>query len=257
MNEHASTAAATAKGMHGSVALIAGSCDKTGAAIACSLAAKGAVVALCGAGRDALESLVGTVAAQGGQAIALAAEPAAISAVVGDALAKFGKIDILVNNPGDIVGRPLLQQSTAEFESDVTAILTTSFRLLREVVPAMCKARHGRIVNVFDMSYLGLPGRANLAAASAGVFGLTRSAALELAAAGITVNSVVKGDVAGSDLPAADAEKLAGQIPVKRIGAPADIAHAVAFFAAPSAKYVTGQTLFVCGGKSAHFSMSV
>lgn len=260
MNEHTRTAAAAAREseFRNSVALIVGAPDDTGTGIARDLASQGAAVGLCGGGRDALESLARDIVAQGGKAIALATEgQTTISDVVAGVLAKFGKIDILVNNPGELPGRSLLGQSPSEFENDLAVILTTAFGFLREVVPAMRKGQYGRIVNIFGLSYLGLPGRANLGAAYGGVFGLTRSVALELAAAGITVNSVVKGDVARADLPAAEVEKLAGQIPAKRMGTAADVAHAVKFFAAPSTKYVTGQTLFVCGGKSAYFSMSV
>ena len=260
MNNIATNATRTARAsdFHNSVALIVGPCDETGAGIARYFSSRGAAVGLCGAGGDVLESLAGAISAQGGNAIAFATEGSAtISDIFGRVLSKFGKIDILVNNTGEIAGRSVLEQSMSDFERDIAAILTRSFGFLHEVVPSMRKAQYGRIVNIFGLSYLGLPGRANLAAAYAGVFGITRSVALETAAAGITVNSVVRGDIAGVTSLGADAEKLAGQIPVKRLGTAADVAHAIQFFASQSTKYVTGQTLFVCGGKSAYFSMSV
>jgi len=259
MNSSASTAAETARAsdLSNSVAVIAGACDDCGAGIARYLSSRGAALALCGADRDALDSLVAEIVAAGGQAIVAGSEQsAAIPDVVDRVRSKFGKIDVLVNNPGEVAGRSV-ELPASEFEKSLAAILTTAFGFLHAVVPAMRERRYGRIINVYGLAYLGLPAQANLAAAYAGIFGLTRSVALETAADGITVNSVVKGDIARSNLAAADADKLAGQIPVKRIGTAADVARAVGFFALPSTKYVTGQTLFVCGGRSAYFSMSV
>lgn len=241
-----------------SVALIAGPCDDTGIGIARCLSARGAAVALCGPDRGALDTIAGEIVAQGEKAIAVVTEgPQALPATIDRVRQSLGKIDILVNNPGELIGRSLPDLSTGEFEKGLAAVLTASFAFIREVVPVMRERHYGRIVNIYGLSFLGFPAHANLGAAYAGIFGLARSVALETAASGITVNSVVKGDISRASLPAPDAEKLAGQIPVKRMGTAADVAHAVKFFASPETKYVTGQTLFVCGGKSAYFSMSV
>lgn len=244
----------------GQVALISNVGDEIGADIARYFASMGAAVGLGGTDRAAMEKLAGEIAAHGGQGIAMASTTAGaegISETVDRLRTKFGKIDILVNNPGEAASCALPQLSVGDFKQNIDSILTTSFAFLREVVPGMRQRQYGRIINICSLAYLGLPTQANTAAAHAGIFGLTRSVALETATDGITVNSVVKGDIARADLPAADAEKLANRIPVKRLGTTADIVHAVNYFASAATAYVTGQTLFVCGGKSVHFSMSV
>jgi 3-oxoacyl-[acyl-carrier protein] reductase/2-[hydroxy(phenyl)methyl]-succinyl-CoA dehydrogenase BbsC subunit len=244
----------------GQVVLVADACDVVGAQIGRAFAARGAAVALCGANAKSLDLLVGEIAASGGQAImAVAADGAAqdIPAIVARVQAQFGKIDILVNNPGDVPDDNAADLAVSAFSANVEAMLTRSFSFLHEVLPAMRARRYGRIINIYNLAYLGLPGHPSVAAAHAGLFGLTRSVALEAAAEGVTINAVVKGDIAPPDLPADEAEKIGGRIPVKRPGLPADVLHGVNFFALPAAAYVTGQTLFVCGGKSAYFSMSV
>jgi 3-oxoacyl-[acyl-carrier protein] reductase/2-[hydroxy(phenyl)methyl]-succinyl-CoA dehydrogenase BbsC subunit len=144
------------------------------------------------------------------------------------------------------------------FRDTVDAVLRAPYSCLRAVVPAMRERGYGRIINISSLEYLGLPGKIGVAAAQAGIFGLTRAAALEVARDNITVNNLVLGDIV-ADGTLSDEEKtvLAGSIPVKRVGSLADVAYAVAFFADEKAKYVTGQTFFICGGKSAYFSMSV
>jgi 3-oxoacyl-[acyl-carrier protein] reductase/2-[hydroxy(phenyl)methyl]-succinyl-CoA dehydrogenase BbsC subunit len=109
------------------------------------------------------------------------------------------------------------------------------------------------------LEYLGWPGKANYSAAASGIFGLTRSLALELAKDDITVNCLSRGDILYPEAGLAEeaAAKLADAQPVKRLGTPEDVANAVGFFASEASKYITGQTLFVCGGKSLYFSMSV
>ncbi len=258
----ASTAAETRRTADFSdqVALIAGACDESGSEIARYLSSRGAAVGLCGANRQALELLAGGIVAEGGNALAAATEgtgPEAIPNAIDRVRSQFGKIDILVNNPSDAAGRSLVELPISEFKKDLDTIVTTSYEFLHEVIPSMREHQYGRIINIYGLPYLGWPAQANLGASYAGIFGLTRSLALETAVDGITVNSVVKGDIAAAGMPAADAEKMANQIPVRRMGTVADVIHAIKFFASPSAKYVTGQTLFVCGGKSAYFSMSV
>lgn len=240
----------------GQVVLVVDACDAVGAQIGRAFAARGAAVALCGADADRLERLAGEIAAGGGQAIAVGATQD-VAALVMRVQTQFGKIDILVNNPGEMPDGNAADLAVSDFRTNVEAMLTRSFAVLHAVLPGMRARRHGRIVNIFDLAYLGLPGRPSVAAAHGGLFGLTRSVALEAAAEGVTVNAIVQGDIAAADLPAEEAEKRGARIPVKRPGTPADVVHAVGFFVSPAAAYVTGQTLFVCGGKSAYFSMSV
>ncbi len=243
--------------LSGQVALVAGGGDESGTEIARQLSSRGATVALCNVDSKVLELLVGNMGAESGNAIAGTTERVqAMSNAVSRVRAQLGKIDILVNNASG-ADRFFPKLSVDEFHEALDATVTRSYELLHEAIPAMREKRYGRIINIYGLSYLGWPIQPPLAASYAAMFGLTRSLALETAVDGITVNGVVKGDIAATGLPAADAEKLASEIPVRRMGTAADVAYAVTFFASPSAKYVTGQTLFVCGGKSAYFSMSV
>lgn len=245
-------------GVNSRVALVVGATGGIGEAIAKQLAAAGAQLALASPDSGKLNSL----AAQIGKDKVLvlqvdAADPAAVTDCVNKVIARFGKIDILVNNAGEVAGKPLDALTSADIAVAIGTELTAPFYFIREVVPRMQRSGYGRVVNVSELGYLGLPNQSNAAAARAGLFGLTRSVALESARSGVTVNTVVKGDIATSATSDAERDKLAAGIPVRRLGTPADVARAVGFFAADSSKYLTGQTLFVCGGKSTYFSMSV
>lgn len=246
--------------LSGQGVVIANAGDELGAALAHYFASRGATVALCGLEAKSLDALARDIAAAGGQAVAAVSASDStqdIASTVERILARIEKIEILVNNLGDAPPHPTADLAVDNFRSSVEAMLIRSFGLMRVALQTMRARRYGRIINVYKLAYLGLPGQASVAAAHAGLFGLTRSLALEAANDGVTVNAVVQGDIGRPDLPAADAEKFAGAIPVKRLGTPADVAYAVGFFASPAASYVTGQTLFACGGKSAYFSMSV
>ncbi len=162
-----------------------------------------------------------------------------------------------MHNESALTGKPLQEISDADVGAALDAGLAAPFHYLREVVPGMREGGFGRVVCLSDLRYLGLADTSSVAAARSGLFGLTRALALESARDGVTVNTIVMGDLDNDSTPAADKEKLAGGIPVKRLGTPADVANAVGFLTAGSSKYVTGQTLFVCGGKSAYFSMSI
>ena len=241
----------------GSVAMIVG-CDETGIWIARDLASRGAAVGLCGNDPGVLEGIAGKIAAEGGKVIAVETDGAgevSITNAVDRVLTRFGTIDILINNPGVPRAGSLADVSPSELRTSIDANVTTPFFAMQAVIPSMRARRYGRIINIFSLSYLGLPGQVSVSATHAALFGLTRSISLEAAVDGISVNAVAKGDTDGSNV-AGDAEKPASQIPVRRMGTAADVAYAVRFFVSPSAKYVTGQTLFVCGGKSAYFSMS-
>lgn len=240
------------------VALVAGAAGEVGEAIARQLASAGTQLALAGDDQGALDALAKRL----GQAEVLTlqldpTDPAAIAGCVAKVLQRFGRIDVLVNNAGVVQGKPLSALSVADVTGALAAALAAPLHFMREVLPKMQDKGYGRVVNVSEMAYLGLPGQANVAAARAGLFGLARAAALESARNGVTVNTVVQGDIATAQTSDAERDKLATGIPVKRPGTPADVARAVGFFAADSSRYLTGQTLFVCGGKSVYFSMSV
>lgn len=242
------------------IALIAGAGDEIGQAIGLHLGAKGATVVACGPDASRLESLVSQIKANGGNAVAKRIDPAAsdqVTNVVKDVIAEFGRIDILINNTDSVCNKAVGDVSDADWETSIRCNLNPAFFFCREVMPKMRAQRYGRVINISSLDYIGWPGKAGYSAVKSAIFGLTRSLALEAARDEVTVNCVAKGDVATEQMPAELVEKTAASLPVKRIGKPEDIARAVAFFASDNSKYVTGQTFFVCGGKSAHFSMSI
>ena len=244
----------------GRVALIAGAADEIGAAIAQRLAADGAKIALCDQDTQKLAALAAKIIAAGGEAATFGVNPADAQAVRGcveKVVARYGRVDILVNNPAEAEGKGLVDLSTTGFAATLAAQLGAEFNFLHAVVPLMQKNSCGRVVNLSSLAYLGLPKNADMAAAKSGLFGLTRSIALEMARHNVTLNCVVKGDVPAASVAEEVKTKLAGGIPVKRVGTPEDVSYAVSFFASDSSDYVTGQTFFVCGGKSNYFSMSV
>lgn len=242
------------------VALIVNADDAVGEAVAFRLAGAGVQLALAGADAGRLDGLASRLSGKGATVMAVATAAVAAGAIrdnVAQVKARYGRIDILVHNESALTAKPLQEIADADVGAALDAGLAAPFHYLREVVPGMREGGFGRVVSISDLRYLGLAQSANVAAARSGLFGLTRALALESARDGVTVNTVVMGDLDGDATPAAEREKLAGGIPVKRLGVPADVANAVGFLAADSSKYVTGQTLFVCGGKSAYFSMSI
>jgi 3-oxoacyl-[acyl-carrier protein] reductase/2-[hydroxy(phenyl)methyl]-succinyl-CoA dehydrogenase BbsC subunit len=245
----------------GKVALILGAGLEPGPALARKLADDGATVALLDADLDRIKAVAADITNGGRIAWAgrLALDPSDnVQKDVDRVLKQYGRIDILINNTHRPLPQSLDSLTSTIFRDTVDAVLRAPYSCLRAVVPAMRERGYGRIINISSLEYLGLPGKIGVAAAQAGIFGLTRAAALEVARDNITVNNLVLGDIV-ADGTLSDEEKtvLAGSIPVKRVGSLADVAYAVAFFADEKAKYVTGQTFFICGGKSAYFSMSV
>ncbi len=241
------------------VALIAGVSNNVGEAIALRFADKGARLAVCDSDSSRVNDLVAKITDAGGEAVAFnvnLTEPDDVKTCVSKVMEQFGKIDILVNNPDEPEGKALNDLSIEDFNSSIDINLKSQFYFLREIMPIMQKNGGGRIINISALEYLGLPGKVNLSASTAGILGLTRSLALEAAKDDVTVNNVVKGDIANGNETEEEIEKKASKMPVKTLGKPADIARAVGFFASDFSKYVTGQTLFVCGGKSVHFSLS-
>ncbi|GAB6907080.1 3-oxoacyl-[acyl-carrier-protein] reductase [Desulfosarcina cetonica] len=242
------------------VAIVSGACDAVGAAISTRLAQKGATVIVSDSDPAKVDALLEEIQAADGKALGMtvdAADPAQVKAFVAKTIADLGKVDILVNNVDTQNGTPIQEVSDALWQAGLGANLNAVFYFCRELVPHMRANQYGRIITIGNLEYMGLPGKSNYAAVKSAIFGLTRALALESARDDVTVNCVAKGDIASADMSPEAIEKQAKGIPVKRLGTPEDVARTVGFFASDTSKYITGQTFFVCGGKSAYFSMSI
>ncbi len=240
-------------------ALVTGSARGIGAAIVRALAAQGrnVVINYTSAGsKQTAEELAAQVAAEHGvQACAVQADVSSYEQagnLVQSALEAFGHIDVLVNNAGITRDTLLMRMSEEQFDDVIAVDLKGVYNVCQHVAGPMAKQRSGRIINISSLSgILGQAGQANYSAAKAGVIGFTKAVARELAGRGITVNAVAPGFIE-TDMTANMNQKvldeMKDQIPLKRIGAPEDIAGAVAFLASEHAAYITGQVLQVDGG---------
>ena len=238
------------------VALVTGASRGIGAAVAKRLAAGGAVVAINYAGRaDAAAEVVAAIESHGGTATAFQADvsdPAACAALVDDVVARFGRIDVLVNNAGITRDGLLVRMSDDDWRAVLDTNLSGAFYLSRAVGKLMMKQRSGSIINISSVvGVMGNAGQANYAAAKAGLIGLTKSVARELARRGVRANAVAPGFIATDmtdALPEAARDAVAASIAMARLGAPEDIAATVAFLASDDASYITGQVIAVDGG---------
>lgn len=242
--------------LEGKNALVTGASRGIGAAIAKRLAAEGAAVAVNYSGsKAAADSVVAEIEAAGGKAIALQADvsdPAACAALVDLAIEQLGALDIVVNNAGIARDGLLVRMSDEDWSAVISTNLSAVFSITRAVARPFMKQRSGCIINITSViGLVGNAGQANYAAAKAGVIGLTKSAARELAPRGVRVNAIAPGFIATDmtdELPEAVREAAKHQIALREFGTVEDIASAVAFFASDDARYVTGQTLAVDGG---------
>ncbi|GAB4397469.1 MAG: 3-oxoacyl-ACP reductase FabG [Rhodoferax sp.] len=244
----------TTPSMAGQVALVTGATRGIGAAIAQALAAQGVRVVGTATKPEGAQAIAAALSAyEGCTGIALDVTDAAAADAALDALIKsHGALHILVNNAGITRDNLALRMKDEEWDAVLDTNLKAVFRMSRAAMRPMMKQRYGRIVNITSVvGASGNPGQANYAAAKAGVAGMTRALARELASRAITVNCVAPGfidtDMTGH-LPEAQKQALLGQIPMGRLGAPQDIAQAVCFLASPAAAYITGQELHVNGG---------
>ncbi len=236
----------------GKRALVTGASGGIGAAIARSLHGAGAAVGLSGTRTAPLEALAAELGAGAHVLPCDLADAAAVEALPKQAAEAMGGVDILVNNAGITRDGLFMRMSDADWQDVIDVNLTAAMRLARGVLRAMMKARWGRIVNISSVvGATGNPGQANYVAAKAGLVGMTKALALEVATRGITVNAVAPGFIATAMTDRlTDAQKAAilGQIPSGEMGTPEDVAAAVLFLAGPGARYVTGHTLHVNGG---------
>jgi 3-oxoacyl-[acyl-carrier protein] reductase len=233
------------------VALVTGASGGIGAAIARALHAQGAIVALSGTRMDALEALAAELGSRAHACPADLADPAAPDALVAQAEA-LGGLHILVNNAGLTRDMLALRMKDEDWQAVLDVDLTAPFRLARAALRGMLRRRAGRIVSISSIvGATGNAGQANYAAAKAGLVGMSKALAQEVASRGVTVNVVAPGFVATPMTDAlndAQKAKLQGTIPLGRMGAPADIAAAVTYLASDEAGWVTGATLHVNGG---------
>jgi 3-oxoacyl-[acyl-carrier protein] reductase len=238
--------------LNGKAALVTGASGGIGGAIARALHAQGATVTLSGTRMDALDRLKADLGERAHVAVAKMDDAADIERLAKDAEAAMGKIDILVNNAGITRDNISMRMKDEEWEKVLDVNLTGTFRLTRAAMRGMMKRRSGRVINITSIvGVTGNPGQANYAAAKAGLIGMSKSLALELASRGITVNCVAPGFIATpmTDALTDDQKKtILGRVPAARLGTSGEIAAAVVFLASDEAAYVTGQTLHINGG---------
>jgi 3-oxoacyl-[acyl-carrier protein] reductase len=233
-------------------ALVTGASGGIGGAVARALHARGATVALSGTRVAPLEALAAELGDRAHVVTCDLSDAAAVDALPGRATAAMGGLDILVNNAGLTRDNLFIRMSDADWDAVVAVNLSAAFRLMRGSLRGMMKGRWGRIVSVTSIvGVTGNPGQGNYAASKAGLIGMSKSLAAEVASRGITVNCVAPGfvETAMTDaLTAAQKERLLGAIPAGRMGTAPEIAAAVVYLASDEAAYVTGQTLHVNGG---------
>ncbi len=238
--------------LSGKRALVTGASGGIGGAIARALHRNGAAVVLSGTKKDMLEALAGEL---GERAVAVAAnlgDRAAIDDLAARSEQALGGIDILVNNAGLTRDGLAVRMSDEDWQTVIDVNLTAAFRLSRACLRGMMKRRFGRIISITSVvAATGNPGQANYAASKAGLVGMSKSLAAEVASRGITVNCVAPGFIATAmtdKLSPEQHERMLANIPVGRFGTGEDVAGCVVFLASDEAAYVTGQTLHVNGG---------
>ena len=236
----------------GKTALVTGASGGLGGAIARALYGQGARVTLSGTRREALEALAGELGSRAHVLPCDLADAAAVEALVPTAEAAMGSLDILVNNAGVTRDNLFMRMKDAEWDTVIAVDLTAAFRLSRACLKGMMRRRFGRIIGVTSIvGVTGNPGQGNYAAAKAGMIGMSKALAAEVASRGITANCIAPGFIAS---PMTDAindkqrEAILASVPMGRLGAGADVGAAAVYLASDEAAYVTGQTLHVNGG---------
>jgi 3-oxoacyl-[acyl-carrier protein] reductase len=243
------------KGLGGRIALVTGASQGIGRACALELAAAGAKVALAARNQDKLAHAVHEIEAAGGEAAAFALDIASedsIKAAAKSVIERFGKVEILVNNAGITRDGLMLRMKRPDWDDVLSTNLTGTFLLTQALLSPMLRNRWGRIINISSVvGRTGQAGQVNYAASKAGLIGLTRSMAREVASRGITVNAVAPGYIETPMTAILNQDQRAAmmtQIPLGRPGTDAEIAQSVAFLASDAAAYITGHVLDVNGG---------
>jgi 3-oxoacyl-[acyl-carrier protein] reductase len=244
--------------LSGQVAVVTGASRGLGCAIAVALGRSGAKVACVARNREKLEQTVSQITAAGGTAAWFECDVTrseSVQLVVDAVLERWQRVDILVNNAGITRDTLIPRMQDDQWDEVINTNLRGAFFFTRAVTRPMMQARYGRIINIASVSGLmGNPGQANYSASKAGLIGMTRTVARELAGRKVTVNAVAPGFIE-TEMTAALGESILGEvktrIPAKRLGKPEEIAAAVLFLAAPVTAYLTGQVLTVDGGLTA------
>ena len=238
------------------VAVVTGASRGIGRAIALHLAELGAKVVVNYSGNQAkAQEVVSEIEANGGAAIAVqanVADPDDVAKLMKQAIETYGSLDILVNNAGITRDNLLMRMKEEDWDAVINTNLKGVFNTIKAVSRTMMKQKHGKIINLASVvGIVGNPGQANYVAAKAGVIGLTKSSAKELAARNITVNAVAPGFITTDmteNLPEEAKSQMLSQIPLSRFGTPEDVAKVVSFLASSASDYMTGQVLCVDGG---------
>ncbi len=244
------------KGFEGRVALVTGSGQGIGEAIAMRLAAGGANVVLNDIVPERVEEAAQRICQKGHVADYVVSDIATKEGaenLVDYAVKKYGRVDILINNAGIAKDRYLTNMSDEEWEEVIRINLSSQFFTCRAAARVMMEHKFGRLINIASRAWLGGPGQANYSASKGGVVSLTRTLALELGKFQITSNVVAPGLIDTPlyrQLKPEVQERLARTVPVQRVGTPEEVADAVAFFADDDSGYLNGQVIYVCGGRS-------
>ncbi|GJM02071.1 MAG: beta-ketoacyl-ACP reductase [Rhodomicrobium sp.] len=233
-------------------ALVTGASGGIGEAIAKTLHAQGATVTISGTRREKLEEVAASLGDRVHVAPCNLSDREDVASLVGKAEEAMGKVDILVNNAGITKDNLFMRMKDEEWDDVINVNLTATFTLMRSAIRGMMRNRYGRIVNISSISaIIGNPGQPNYSASKAGMIGMSKSLAREIAPRGITVNCIAPGFISTpmtNELNEKQVEAIAQAIPSGTFGEPDDIASAVLYLSSDEAKYMTGQTLHINGG---------